>query len=160
MITSAALLLAFLPSFVFVTTAEILHGLTAGIIGPAVAAISLGIVGQHAMACRTGRNHRFQGAGNALTALLLGVLGSYVAKATIFLATAVLTIPALVTLSFIRSDEIDFARARNAARGKEARGKEAPALHNILDLRKNSQLLWFACGTVPVCRCVASSIGE
>jgi MFS family permease len=54
MIACAALILALRPDFILVIIAEILHGLTAGIIGPAVAAISLGIVGQRAMSCRTG----------------------------------------------------------------------------------------------------------
>ncbi|HEY7246025.1 MAG TPA: MFS transporter [Xanthobacteraceae bacterium] len=139
MIAGAALILALWPTWMLVAGAEVLHGLTAGILGPAIAAMSLGIVGRRALSSRTGRNHRFQGAGNALTAVLLGLLG-YVAQPAIFLATAALTIPALVALCFIRSDEIDFARARNAAKGAEA-----PSLGNILELRKNSQLLWFAC---------------
>jgi MFS family permease len=135
----AALLLALRPSFVFVVIAEILHGMTAGIIGPAIAAISLGIAGQRAMSCRTGRNQRFRAAGNALTAVLLGLFGAYIAKSTMFLATAALTVPALAALSFVRNSEIDYARARNA--GKDA---EAPGLRNILELGKNSQLLWFS----------------
>lgn len=140
MIASAALILALWPDFTLVIIAEILHGMTAGIIGPAVASISLGIVGQRALSCRTGRNQRFQGAGNAATAILFGLLGSFIAKSTIFFATAGLTIPALVALSFVRSDEIDYARARNATKEQER-----PHLRNILDVVKNKGLLWFAC---------------
>lgn len=139
MIAGAALILALWPTFTFVLMAETLHGLTGGIVGPAIAAISLGLVGRRAMSCRIGRNNRFSGAGNALTALLLGVLGTYIAKSTIFFATAVLTIPALVALRFVRSDEIDYARARNATKDTAK-----PGLHNILTVFKNSQLLWFA----------------
>jgi hypothetical protein len=65
MIAAAALILALWPTFALVTIAEILHGLTAGIISLAVAAVSLGLVGRQAMSGRTGRSHRFQGAGNA-----------------------------------------------------------------------------------------------
>jgi hypothetical protein len=36
----------------------ILHGLTAGLVTPAIAAISLGLVGRRAMSVRTGRNYR------------------------------------------------------------------------------------------------------
>jgi MFS family permease len=139
MLAGAALILALRPSFAFVAIAEILHGMTAGIIGPAIAAISLGIVGQRAMSCRAGRNHGFQAGGNALTAILLGLSGAYIAKSTIFYATAALTAPALVALSFVRGSEIDYARARNAS--KDA---EAPSFRNVLALGKNSQLLWFA----------------
>ena len=140
MIGAAALILALWHSFVLVMTAEIFDGLTAGIIGPAVAAISLGIVGQRAMSGRTGRNNRFQGAGNAATAMLFGLLGTYVTKSAIFFATAVLTIPPLVALSYVRSDEIDYVRARNATKGEER-----PHLRNILVILKNRRLLWFAC---------------
>jgi hypothetical protein len=57
--------------------AEFLNCASAGFTRPAIAAISLGIVGRKAMSTRTGRNLRFEGAGNALTALMMGVLGSY-----------------------------------------------------------------------------------
>ncbi len=96
MIACAALIFALCPDFIPVFVAEALHGLSGGAVGPAIAAISLGLVGRRAMSLRIGRNNRFRGAGNAITALLLGVLGSYVAKYTIFLATALLTIRRLL----------------------------------------------------------------
>jgi Major Facilitator Superfamily len=73
MICVSALILALMPSFALVFFAEILHGLTAGIVTPAIAAISLGLVGRRAMSLRTGRNYRFDAAGNALTAGLMGL---------------------------------------------------------------------------------------
>jgi MFS family permease len=80
MICVSALILALMPSFALVFFAEILHGLTAGIVTPAIAAISLGLVGRRAMSLRTGRNYRFDAAGNALTAGLMGLAGQYFAK--------------------------------------------------------------------------------
>ncbi len=139
MIACAALILALKPDFAFVVGAELLHGASAGLIGPAIASISLGIVGRRAMSARTGRNKRFDAAGNALTALSMGALGSYLSASTIFFVAAAISIPALLALSFIRSDEINYMRARNAemqAGASRARG--------ILELLKNRQLLWFA----------------
>ena len=141
MIAAAALILALHPTFPFVLLAEILHGATAGVMTPAIAAISLGIVGRRAMSSRIGRNHRFDAAGNALVAAIMGALGSYVGKATIFLAAAGLAVPALIALSFIRKDEIDHDRARNAGKDQEGR----PTLQGLSVLLKNRQLLWFAC---------------
>jgi hypothetical protein len=46
--------------------ALVLQGLTGGLLGPAIAAISLGLVGHSALAERLGRNQRFASAG-ALT---------------------------------------------------------------------------------------------
>jgi hypothetical protein len=119
--------------------AEILHGLTAGIVTPAIAAISLGLVGRRAMSLRTGRNYRFDAAGNALTAGLMGLAGQYFAKSAIFLGSAALCIPALIALSQIRADEIDYARARNAGRGEQAK-----SYYRIFDLGKNRKLYIFA----------------
>jgi predicted MFS family arabinose efflux permease len=132
MIVGAALLLAFFPSFLPVALAEVLHGATAGIVGPGIAAISLGLVGRRAMSARIGRNHRFDAAGNAITAALLGLVGTYLAKRTIFLGAALLAIPTLVALGRIRPGEIDYGRARNAADTKKPREVDrfAQLLHN------------------------------
>src|SRR6266550_5706829 len=139
MICVSALILALMPSFALVFFAEILHGLTAGIVTPAIAAISLGLVGRRAMSVRTGRNYRFNAAGNALTAGLMGLAGQYFAKSAIFFGAAALCIPALIALSRIRSDEIDYARARNAGKGEKAK-----SYHRLFDLGKNRNLYIFA----------------
>jgi hypothetical protein len=52
LIAASALILALRPSFSFVFVAEILHGMSAGLVGPAIAAISLGIAGRHGMSSR------------------------------------------------------------------------------------------------------------
>jgi MFS family permease len=139
MIAVSALILALAPTFVLVFTAEILHGITGGIITPAIAAISLGLVGRGAMSARTGRNNAFDAAGNALTAGAMGAAGQYISKSAIFLGAAALCIPALVALSLIRSDEIDYARARNAGIGRGAAN-----FQRIFDVTKNLRLYVFA----------------
>src|SRR5262249_43984293 len=92
MIAASAVILALRPSFPFVVIAEILHGATAGIVGPAIAAISLGLAGRSGMSCRVGRNFRFAGAGNALTAAAMGGLGAYLSNNAIFFTAAALCI--------------------------------------------------------------------
>jgi MFS family permease len=139
MIFTAALIFALMPTFVLVFVAEILHGVTAGIVTPAIAAISLGLVGRRAMSVRTGRNYRFDAFGNALTAGAMGLAGHYLAKNAIFFGAAALCIPALIALSRIRGDEIDYARARNAGLGKQAK-----SFQRIFDLGKNPKLYIFA----------------
>ena len=59
LIAAAALILALGPSFSLVFDAETLHGMSAGLVGPAIAAISLGLAGRHGMSSRIGRNYRF-----------------------------------------------------------------------------------------------------
>src|SRR5262249_14127986 len=72
MIALSALSLAFPPTYAMVFVAETLHGITGGIVSPAIAAISLGLVGRSAMSARAGRNNAFDAAGNALTAGAMG----------------------------------------------------------------------------------------
>ena len=143
---AAALILAFAPDLVSVFIAQILQGLTAGIITPAIGAISLGLVGRTAMAVRTGRNFRYAAAGHAATAALMGAAGAYLATSAIFIAAALLCIPALIALGFIRSDEIDYARARNATRRDKDKG--AASVARILDLAKNRKLALFTAAIV------------
>ena len=81
-----------------------------------------------------------------------------VGSGAIFVAAAALCIPALIALSFIRSDEIDYARARNAkstkqsnAKGsasKQAGGKPAVTATSILALAKNRELVLFTAAIV------------
>jgi MFS family permease len=139
MIGASALILALAPAFVLVFVAQILNGVSGGIVTPAIAAISLGLVGRGAMSARTGRNIRFDALGNVLTAGAMGLAGHYVAKSAIFLGAAALCVPALIALSRIRSNEIDYARARNAGIGKQA-----GSFQRIFDLGKNSKLYVFA----------------
>jgi MFS family permease len=119
----AALIFAVAPQVTLVFFAEILDGLTAAIVPLAIAAISLGLVGQRAMSSRTGRNYRFAAAGIIFTAVAQGLIGSYVAKNAIFFVTAALCVPALLALSFIKPEEIDYCRARNAAAGEGAKAQ-------------------------------------
>jgi MFS family permease len=139
MIGASALIIALVPAFVLVFLAQILNGLSGGIVMPAIAAISLGLVGRSAMSARTGRNVRFDAFGNVLTAGAMGLAGHYVAKSAIFLGAAALCVPALIALSRIRGDEIDYARARNAGIGRQAGG-----LQRIFDVGKNARLYIFA----------------
>jgi MFS family permease len=136
---SAALIYAFIPQFEFAVIAEILHGLAAGLIAPTISAISLGLVGRRAMSSRTGRNERFQAAGTAITAGLMGVIGASLSTGAIFFATAGFCVPAIIALSFIRAEEIDYHRARNAGTGDQAQD-----LTHVLDLAKNRPLFIFA----------------
>jgi len=137
-IGAAALILALAPSYPLVMLASLLQGGTSGLITPAIGAISLGLVGRSAMAMRTGRNYRYAAGGHAATAALMGLVGAYFAMGAIFVAAAVLCIPALIALALIRPNEIDYARARNAATGVSA-----PQVIRAVDLLKNQRLVLF-----------------
>jgi hypothetical protein len=68
-----ALVLAFCLALPLVFIAVVLQGVTGGFLGPAIAAISLGLVGHSALAERLGRNQRFGSTGALVGAALMGI---------------------------------------------------------------------------------------
>src|SRR5262249_58413500 len=81
------------------------------VVNPALAAISLGLVGHAASGERFGRNARFASIGNGLAAAGMGAVGYFWSNQAVFLVIAALIIPTLIALAQIRSDEIDPVRA-------------------------------------------------
>ena len=73
----SALVIGFWPKVPVVFTALVLQGLTGGFVGPAIAAISLGLVGHAALAERLGRNQRFASAGGGMATALMGAIRSW-----------------------------------------------------------------------------------
>jgi MFS family permease len=104
---ASALLLALTPAKVAVYLAQALQGLASSLIGPGIAAISLGLVGHAAFSERVGRNARFASIGNGLTAGLMGFAGSYFMPVSIFWLTVVLTVPALLSLALVRTERAE-----------------------------------------------------
>ena len=70
----SALAYAALPMFPMVLSAAIVHALASCVLGPAIAAISLGLVGHAAISERLGRNARFASIGNGLAAAAMGAV--------------------------------------------------------------------------------------
>ncbi|HEX7969056.1 MAG TPA: MFS transporter [Stellaceae bacterium] len=95
---ASALLFALWPTRPFVYLAEVLHGFSSCTLGPAIAAISLALVGQRGLGLRLARNARYAAIGNGVGAALMGAVGYYVSQRSIFFLTAALTIPALAAL--------------------------------------------------------------
>jgi len=106
----SALIFAVWPIYVAVLGASVLHAAASCVLGPAMAAITLGLVGHGGMSERLGRNARFAAIGNGIAALAMGLVGHWSNQA-VFVVTAVLLVPALIALAFIRTSEIDPERA-------------------------------------------------
>lgn len=101
-IGGAALLLATWPVLLPSLVAQVLHGVASCIVSPSIAAMSLELVGHAALGERVGRNARFAAIGNGLAAGIMGLLGSYVSARSVFVLTALLCVPAMATLPFIK----------------------------------------------------------
>ena len=114
-----ALLIALMPTFWSVMSAQVLIGGTSSIFGPAICAVSLGIVGHRLFDRRQGRNQTFNSAGNVVAAVSMGLLGRFISNRSIFFFVFVLAFPTIFSLLVIRPDEIDYGRARGAKEGDE-----------------------------------------
>jgi len=108
-IGASALLLAAWPVLLPVLVAQVLHGFASCVLTPAIAAVSLGLVGHAALGERLGRNARFAAVGNGLAAGVMGLLGSYVSERSVFELTAALCVPALAMLPLIKAEPLSQA---------------------------------------------------
>jgi MFS family permease len=120
---AAALLLAFMPTTWPVAVAETLNALSACIITPAIAAITLRLCGHAAYSERLGMNARYASLGAAGAAALLGVCAWYLSQRAEFIATALLVLPALIALHSIR-------------RADQAEAEDHPALLHPRERRR------------------------
>lgn len=146
----SALGYAVLPVFAMVLSASILHALASCVLGPAMAAISLGLVGHAAISVRFGRNARFASVGNGLAAAAMGACGYLLSARAVFFVTVLLLGPALIALRMISPAEIDPERAHgapapaDAARPQRARSGRTRAPIKPGALMQNKTLLTFA----------------
>ncbi len=110
----SALAYATLPVFPMVLSAAVLQALASCVLGPAIAAISLGLVGHAAIGARLGRNARFASVGSGLAAAAMGACGYLLSARAVFIVTVLLLAPALLALRTIAEGEIDPERAHGA----------------------------------------------
>jgi predicted MFS family arabinose efflux permease len=128
------------PIFPVVVAAATLHAAASCVLGPAIAAISLGLVGPLAIGERLGRNARYASLGNGVAAAVMGTCGYLVSSRSVFLVTFALAIPTLLALARIRGREIDVAQAHGAV------PREVPDANatSVLSLLRQRPLLIFA----------------
>jgi MFS family permease len=139
-----ALAYAALPIFPVVVAAATLHAAASCVLGPAIAAISLGLVGPFAIGERFGRNARYASLGNGVAAAVMGTAGYLLSSRSVFLVTFMLAIPTLLALSRIREREIDIAQAHGAV-SREVPDARATSVFSLLRQRP---LLIFAGGVL------------
>jgi MFS family permease len=112
---AAAIILAVGPGLPVVLASQVLHGVSTGVMGPAVVALSLGMCARGELGRRLGRNRRFDSAGNLASAAFMGLAGYAMSPVAIFWVTAVRASPALAAVAVIDPRDIDDAAARGSA---------------------------------------------
>ncbi|MBX6327754.1 MAG: MFS transporter [Pseudolabrys sp.] len=131
----SSLVLAIWPIYPIVLAGRVLHAAASCIVGPALAAISLDVVGHAALGERIGRNARFASIGNGVAALAMGACGHLFSDRAIFVLAALLVLPALLALRGVRPQ----AAGPTVRREARPRG-EALAISALL---RDSRLLIF-----------------
>jgi len=106
------------PTFWPVLVANALIGVVGDVFGPAIGALTLGLVARAALARRMGRNAAFDHAGNVAIAAAAGVVGWAFSQRAVFLLVPVAAVLASVAVLAIPGRAID----HEAARGGEAAG--------------------------------------
>jgi MFS family permease len=110
----SAMVIEFRPTLPLVLIGLTLQGITGAVLGPAIVAISLGLVGHLALPERLGRNQRFAATGSLAAAAFMGLIGYAFSYQAIFLLVVVLTLPVFVALGQIHAADIHYGRSCGA----------------------------------------------
>lgn len=135
-VSIGCLLIVEAPNLPGELAAQVLVGIASAVFPPAIAAISLGIVGHEQLSNRIGRNESFNHAGNVSFALLAGLVGTWAGQQWIFYMSAFVAIGTVCSAIAIRSGDIDNSVARGAtARGDGQRSSDIYGLRDLLRQR-------------------------
>jgi MFS family permease len=123
------------PQFSAVLFAQLLHSSASVIIGPALAAISLRLVGHNLIGERLGRNAGFASAGSVIAAAAMGACGYYLSSQAVFYVSATMVVPALIALQVVSPNDLRWQVSAHRTRSEYHIGKA------IAELVKNRSLL-------------------
>ena len=140
-VTLGSIILPWTTSFTAVSIANAVTGAAGSLFAPALAAVTLGIVGHKAFARRIGRNEAFNHAGNATAAAIAAVTAYFFGPVVVFWLMAALTVASIFATLAIPADAID----DNLARGLEGEASAQPAgPSGLATLVESKPLLVFA----------------
>ncbi|NQE49794.1 MFS transporter [Herbaspirillum rubrisubalbicans] len=141
LVVGGSLLLLVSPSFTITALSQVGTGIVGAVIGPAIAGLTLGIVGQQGLPAQLGRNEAWNHAGNVCSAALAGAIGYYWGLPAVFVLMALMAVASLLCLARIRPDDID----HDVARGLDPqRAADAPQVSTWRVLAGSRPLLLLA----------------
>ena len=143
MVGVGCLLIVLFPRFLAVVAAQAVLGAAMAVIPPAIAALSLGLVGRRLLDARISRNESFNHGGNFVAAGLAGALGQYVGYDWIFYLVCAFAVASAAVVTLINPAEIDHERARG---GEDPSSKCEPV--SFRDLLKRRDLMVFLASVV------------
>jgi MFS family permease len=140
-VMAASLMLPLFPSFWPVAISQGIANAAEVIFPPAIAAVSLGIVGHQAFTARIGRNETFNHAGNAAAAAVAGSAAYLFGPQVVFYLLAFMAVASLVSVLAIPESAIDHDLARGlhetskAAKNITQDGEQPSGLSVLLTCR-------------------------
>jgi MFS family permease len=144
LVAVGCVLLYLVPTPIVVVAAQTVIGAAAAVFPPAVAALTLGLVGRAAMPRQTGKNEAYNHGGNLISAALAGASAYFFGYGAMFYLVAGMAAASAAAVLLIRENEIDHNLARGADDG-EGDGHEAIS---IRELFKDRRITIFATSVV------------
>nr|WP_210345415.1 MFS transporter [Jiella flava] len=136
----ASLIILFVPTFTVVAASQVATAIAGAAIAPAIAALTLGIVGQSGLAHQLGRNEAWNHGGNGIAAALAGIFGYFYGLPAVFALMTVLAVLSLIALFRICPNDID----HDVARGLESGAGQSETPQRFRTLFTNPRLLVMA----------------
>jgi len=125
LVAIGCLTIVFFPKFPAVIAAQAMLGAASAIIPPALAALSLGIVGRRLLPARISRNESFNHGGNFAAAGLAGLLGQSLGYHWIFYLVCIFAVGSAAAVCLIKPAEIDHDLARGCLESDAKEGSDA-----------------------------------
>lgn len=134
-LATGAAVIALWPNFWPVLIANSLLAVVGDIFGPAIAALTLGLVARKQLARRMGRNSAFDHAGNVAIAALAGLVGWVLSQRAVFFLVPFFSVLATLAVLSIPAKAIDHDRARGLDKKGAADGASASNWKVLLEYR-------------------------
>ncbi|WP_051345933.1 MFS transporter [Bradyrhizobium sp. th.b2] len=147
-VTATCLLLPLLDRFELDAATQALAAAAGSVFAPAIAAVTLGIVGPKAFAARTGRNEAFNHAGNAMAAAIAGGTAFWFGPIVVFWLLAAMALASIAATLSIPAAAIDHQVARGLDDVAEGQGAAHDQPSGFRVLLTCEPLLIFAVSTV------------
>ena len=141
LVAAGCLLVAFHPQFAAVVAAQVTLGAASAVIPPALAALSLGLVGHRRLDARISRNESFNHSGNFVAAGMAGSLGYTLGYDWIFYLVCFFAVASAAVVNLINPAEIDHELARGGEE-RDANGQSMAPL-SVRDLFARKDLVVF-----------------
>lgn len=132
LVTASSLVVPWLSSFWPVAVSQATAHAAGVVFGPALAAVTLGIVGHGAFTKRIGRNESVSHAGNAFAAATAGALAYLWGPKVVFYLLASMAIASVVSVLAIPERAIDHDLARGLRDAPSDRGDDHPSGLSVL----------------------------